>query len=119
MKQNMQSGKRIDYGQRGESGEREPHIKDEGRHVGVPKEDRETGHKGLSGEHEPKGAKGRDSSGERSSGIVGGVGMGKADAHGRGSDGGKHDGRTGEFNTGTKEGSVYSHQRHKMGFTHK
>ena len=115
---------KMSYGTRHESGEREPkgvRASDTSgeRHVGVPKEDRMGGHKGASGEHEPKGAKASDSGGERHGGINGGVGMGKADDHGRGSDHGKHDGRTGEFNTGKRESSVYSHQRHKMGFTHK
>jgi|ERR1700756_5048714 len=112
------------YGSRHESGEREPKgvtASDTGaeRHTKVPKEDRESGHRGESGEHEPKAVKASDSGGERHGSIVGGVGMGKADDHGRGADGGKHDGRTGEFNTGRHESHVYSHQRHKLGFTHK
>jgi hypothetical protein len=125
MKQNTQSGTTLYRGKAHESGEREPKGATSSdtsgeRHVKVPKEDRESGHKGVSGEREPKGAKASDAGGERHSGIVGGVGIGKADMYGgRGGEMGKHDGRTGEFNTGKKEGSVYSHQRGKLGFTHK
>jgi hypothetical protein len=113
------------YGERAESGEKEPkgaNASDTSgeKRVSVPKEDREKNTPGYSGEHEPAGAKSRDASGEERERIVGGVGMGKADAMtGRDGHTGKHDGRTGEFNTGSQKGTVYSHQRHKMGFTYK
>lgn len=103
------------------------------------------GLKGESGEHTPKGATSRDSSGEKrvgaskvdktpepgqtgeripaatasdrtgekTAGITGGVGMGQHDAlTGRdGSHSGKHDGRTGEFNSGRADGVAYKHTK--------
>lgn len=105
------------YGSKGESGEREPKGATSSdtrgeRHTGTPKADREHGAEGDSGEHAP-GSKASDSSGERHAKIVGGVGMGKADSIGarEASHMGKHDGRTGEFNTGKTSATVYSRKR--------
>jgi hypothetical protein len=108
----------TDFGYRGETGEKEPKGASSSdtsgeRKVKVPREDREAGKPGESGEHEPKGAKASDSGGERKVRIMGGVGQGKADSIGarEGSHLGKHDGRTGEMNTGRKEGHFYHHAK--------
>jgi hypothetical protein len=71
------------------------------------------GTKGMTGEKMPKGANSSDTSGEIKRPLVGGVAMGKADSLGArdGSHMGKNDGRTGEFNTGSKEHECYSHSR--------
>jgi len=71
------------------------------------------GTKGMSGEKMPKGVNSSDMSGERKAKLVGGVGMGKADSIGSrdGSHMGMNDGRTGEFNSGSKEHECYSHER--------
>jgi len=66
------------------------------------------GSKGETGEKEPKGAAKADTTGERHEKIDAGVGMGKADATGRG-DNGSHD--AGEYNTGRSEKVCYSHKR--------
>ena len=73
--------------------------------------------KGESGEHEPAGVARAARSGERVVKLTGGVGVGKADKtgvalHGVGRDSfGAHDGRTGEFNSGSKEHTAYEHKR--------
>ena len=59
------------------------------------------GEKGETGEREPKGAKGSDSGGERSTGMKNGVGMGRADATGANK----------LLNTGKTEGTCYTHGR--------
>lgn len=71
------------------------------------------GTKGMSGEHMPKGVNSSDMSGERKAKLVGGVAIGKADSIGSRdmSHMGKVDGRTGEFNSGSKEHECYSHER--------
>ena len=71
------------------------------------------GTKGMSGEKMPKGVNSSDMSGERKAKLVGGVGMGKADSIGARdmSHMGKVDGKTGEFNTGSKESECYVHER--------
>jgi len=72
------------------------------------------GKKGETGEKAPSGAKASDASGERSARLVNGVALGQRDALvGRtGSDTGKHDGTTGELNTGRKgEGHFYTHAK--------
>lgn len=76
------------------------------------------GERGESGEKEPKNVEASDRSGERKGRIIGGVGIGKADQKGSVEDGigrsgmGSHDGRMGEFKGGNKgEVNVYSHKR--------
>ena len=71
------------------------------------------GTKGMTGEKLPKGATASDMSGEIKAKLVGGVGIGKADSIGarESSHMGKVDGRTGEFNTGSRESECYSHER--------
>ena len=64
------------------------------------------GRRGESGEKLPK-AKSSDGSGEKSSRLTNGVGMGKADATGR-SSGGKE---RGEMNTGRSESTCYTHKK--------
>ena len=83
------------------------------KNVRVPKEDREMFVPGASGEKIPKGALSSDTSGERKRPIAGGVGMGKMDGIGSrdGSHMGKHDGRMGEMNTGSREHVAYEHER--------
>ena len=69
--------------------------------------------KGRTGEKLPKGANASDETGERHAKLNGGVAMGKMDGIGSRemSHMGKNDGRTGEFNTGSKEHDCYSHER--------
>ena len=83
------------------------------KNVRVPKEDKEVFHTGATGEKVPKGALSSDTSGERKRPIEGGVGMGMADGIGlrEASHMGRHDGRTGELNTGSRESVVYDHKR--------
>jgi len=71
------------------------------------------GTKGETGEKLPKGANASDETGERHAKLNGGVAMGKMDGIGSRemSHMGKNDGRTGEFNTGSKEHDCYSHER--------
>ena len=71
------------------------------------------GTKGMSGEKMPKGVNSSDMSGELKAKLVGGVGMGKADSIGARdmSHMGKVDGKTGEFNTGSRESECYVHER--------
>lgn len=76
------------------------------------------GERGETGEKEPKGATASDTSGERKGAIKGGVGIGKADKTGSQENGvgrgsfGAHDGRLGEFKGGNKgESVVYTHKR--------
>jgi hypothetical protein len=71
------------------------------------------GTKGMSGEKFPKGANMADESGERKMPLVGGVGQGRMDSIGArdNSHMGKIDGRTGEFNTGSRESECYVHER--------
>jgi len=71
------------------------------------------GTKGMSGEKMPKGADSADTTGEIKRPLNGGVAMGKADSIGSRdmSHMGKVDGRTGEFNTGSKESECYVHER--------
>ncbi len=62
------------------------------------------------GEHEPKGEKASDGSGERHVKITNGVGMGKADdMAGRSGAGQRPD--AGEHNTGRTEGTFYKHKK--------
>ena len=67
----------------------------------------------VTGAKAPMGATSSDMSGERKAKLVGGVGMGKMDGIGSRemSHMGKNDGRTGEFNTGSKEHDCYNHER--------
>jgi len=71
------------------------------------------GTKGMSGEKLPKGANASDETGEIKRPLNGGVAMGRADSIGARdmSHMGKVDGRTGEFNTGSKESECYTHER--------
>jgi len=57
--------------------------------------------KGMSGEKLPKGATASDSTGERKTKLVGGVGMGKADGLGNNS----------QFKGGSSEKVCYEHKR--------
>jgi hypothetical protein len=68
--------------------------------------------KESTGEKIPSGAKSPDA-GERSGGLVNGVGLGKADGMGeRSGDVGKHDGKVGEYRTGNMgEKIVYRHPK--------
>lgn len=107
-----------DYGERHESGEKEPKGVDRSdtkgkRHEAVPKADKESGTRGASGEREPAGAKSRDASGELKRPLEGGVGMGKADSIGarETSHLGKHDGRLGEVKGHMGEKNVYAHAK--------
>lgn len=65
------------------------------------------GERDETGEKEPAGAKGGDSSGEKHKGLINGVGMGQEDKTGR-SNGGKE---KGEYNTGRSESVCYTHDR--------
>ena len=81
--------------------------------IGASMVDKEVFRPGASGEKIPKGALSSDTSGERKRPIAGGVGMGKMDGIGSrdGSHMGKHDGRMGEMNTGSREHVAYEHKR--------
>jgi hypothetical protein len=105
-------------GLKSESGEREPKGATSSdtsgeRKVSVPMADRVHGAKGITGEKIPESSSAADKTGERRESITGGVGMGQHDrlAGREASHAGKHDGRTGEFNSGRMEGSVYDHKR--------
>ena len=81
--------------------------------IGTSMVDKEVFRSGASGEKIPKGALSSDTSGERKAPIAGGVGMGRADGLGLrdASHMGKHDGKTGEMNTGSREHVAYEHKR--------
>ena len=81
--------------------------------IGASMVDKEVFRSGASGEKIPKGALSSDTSGERKATIAGGVGMGRADGLGLrdASHMGKHDGKTGEMNTGSREHVAYEHKR--------
>ena len=81
--------------------------------VGASMVDKEVFRPGASGEKIPKGALSSDTSGERRAPIAGGVGMGKMDGMGSrdSSHMGKHDGKLGEMNTGSREHVAYEHER--------
>lgn len=107
----------TDFGDRRESGEKIPKTAQSRdtsgeKHDRVPKADRADAPRGETGEREPKSTA-SDMTGERKRGLVGGVGMGKADGiKGRESSHlGSHDGRTGELNTGKTEAHVYRHSK--------
>lgn len=73
------------------------------------------GEKGETGEREPKGAKSSDTGGERKERLVAGVALGKKDGMPmrEKSHLGKHEGLVGEVNEGRKEGVCYAHNRHE------
>jgi hypothetical protein len=117
--------KGTEYGRKGESGERYPKgsssedTRGEKR-VKTPMMDKEKftsksnvgSEKGESGESIPDTTQ-RDRESSKHESLVGGVGMGVKDGIGERSSShmGKHDGRTGELNTGRHEGNVYDHKR--------
>lgn len=71
------------------------------------------GERHETGEHEPKGAKATDGSGEKHGKMINGVAMGKEDdLKGRHAGHvGRHEGVVGEFNEGRKETVCYHHSR--------
>ena len=117
--------KGTEYGRKGESGERYPkgsssEDKRGEKRVKTPMMDKEKtsvsarkgSESGETGERIPDAGK-RDRADEKHESMTGGVGMGIKDGIGERSSGhmGKHDGRTGELNTGRHEGNVYDHKR--------
>lgn len=117
--------KGADYGSKGESGERDPKGASRAdtrgeKRVKTPMADKEKSsvsarkgsESGETGERIPDAGK-RDRPDEKHESMTGGVGMGIKDGLGArsGGDAGKHDGRTGEMNSGRSSGTVYTHKR--------
>jgi len=108
----------MNYGMRGESGEKMPKGVVSSDKTGMKKGSESgpnstKGTKGASGEMIPKGATSSDTSGERKAKLVGGAAMGKADSIGsrEASHMGKYDGQCGEMKGGSSEKVVYEHKR--------
>lgn len=126
MSQRTASGGKTDYGRAGESGEKFPRganredERGERKVRGAGDRDKESAsipknNKGQTGESVTGRAISSDRSGEKRVGIAGGVGMGEFDdLKGRHKEHiGRHDGRTGEHNTGKQSGDGHFYEHAK------